>query len=61
MKKIIFDDTIEVYKNNIEMLESLRIRIKSGSFNAYDIALYNALIEANKKDAEERQKKLGIA
>ena len=53
--------TIEAYKNNKELLEGLKLKIKSGAFTSYDIALYNALLETNKKEQEETQKKLKFA
>ena len=52
----ISEETVTVYAEETdktkELLQSLKLRIKSGSFNSYDIALYNALV----KKVEENQK-----
>ena len=58
MNNLVAAGTIEEYKNNKGILEGLKLKLKSGAFTAYDIALYNALVEANKKDEEELKLKL---
>ena len=55
MNNIIAKSTIEEYKNNIDILNGLKIKFKTGTFNAYDIALYNKLVEANKEENEKRK------
>ena len=48
--KIVFSkEVIDNYKNNIDLLESLKVSIKSGACSVYDMALYNALVNANKE------------
>ena len=47
---VISKSTIDEYKNNINLLKGLSLKIKSGSFNAYDIALYKSLVSTNDKE-----------
>lgn len=46
----ISNNIINNYKDNIKVLNELKIRIKSGSCSLYDIALYEQLVKANKND-----------
>ncbi len=61
MNSLIANATIETYKNNKGILEELKLKFKSGRFTSYDIALYNTLLEVNKKEQEEKEKKLKFA
>lgn len=47
---VISKNIIDNYKNNIDILKELSFRIKSGSCSIYDLALYDALVNASKKD-----------
>ena len=48
--------TIDNYKNNVNLLKELKLRMKSGSCNVYDMVLYNELV--NEKD---KVKKLNMS
>ncbi|MBQ9024018.1 MAG: hypothetical protein IJ105_02215 [Bacilli bacterium] len=48
---VISENIVNNYKNNINVvLKDLKFRIKSGSFNEYDLALYDALVKEDQKN-----------
>ena len=47
---VISKDTIENYKNNIDMLKGLKIRLESGSCSTYDMVLYQTLVKTNENE-----------